>query len=159
MIRGIATDRELESSVAVIRSSFLTVSEEFHLTPENNPTNAVFIKLADLFKMRDRGIAMFGLFDGEAQIGFVAVERADGGVFYLEKLAVLPEHRHRGHGRALIDFTGAHVKQKGGSTLAIGIIDDHAVLKHWYQTCGFTVTGIKSYAHLPFKVCFLSKTV
>jgi hypothetical protein len=64
------------------RASFLTVAKEFNITQENAPTNAAFIKHADLMKMRARGIAMFGLFEDEAQIGFVAIERADGGVFY-----------------------------------------------------------------------------
>ncbi|MGD0621601.1 MAG: GNAT family N-acetyltransferase [Thermacetogeniaceae bacterium] len=159
VIRSISADQELETSVNIIRSSFLTVAGEFNLTPENAPTNAAFIKLADLLKMRDRGIAMFGLFEGGVQTGFVAVERADENVFYLEKLAVLPEYRHRGFGRAMIDFACEHVKHAGGSTVSIGIIDDHTVLKHWYQACGFAVTGTKSFQHLPFKVCFLSRTV
>ena len=159
VIRSISADRDLETSVGVIRASFLTVAGEFNLTPENAPTNAAFIKFADLLKMRDRGIAMFGLFEDDAQTGFVAVERADENVFYLEKLAVLPGHRHRGFGRALIEFVCEHVKHEGGSTVSIGIIDDHTVLKRWYQACGFTVTGAKSFQHLAFKVCFLSRTV
>jgi ribosomal protein S18 acetylase RimI-like enzyme len=159
VIRSISGDRDLETSVSVIRASFLTVAREFNLTPENAPSNAAFIKLADLLKMRDRGIAMFGLFENDTQAGFVAVERADENVFYLEKLAVLPESRHRGFGKALIDFVCVYVKHEGGSTVSIGVINNHTVLKRWYQACGFMVTGVKSFQHLGFKVCFLSRTV
>jgi ribosomal protein S18 acetylase RimI-like enzyme len=153
------TEQELAMSASVIRASFLTVAGEFNLTPENAPTNAAFIKQSDLLKMREREIAMFGLFEDRVQIGFVAVERADGCVFYMEKLAVLPEYRHRGYGRTMIDFVCEYVKSECGSTISIGIIDRHDVLKNWYQACGFTVTDTKSFSHLPFKVCLLSKTV
>ena len=159
MIRSISTDQELETSLNVIRNSFMTVAEEFDLTPDNAPNNAAFIKPGDLLKMRDRGITMFGLFESEAQIGFVAVERADGNVFYMERLAVLPGHRHRGYGKAMIEFVCEYVKHEGGSTVSIGIIDHHTALKNWYQACGFTVTGTKGFEHLPFTTCFLSRRV
>jgi ribosomal protein S18 acetylase RimI-like enzyme len=159
VIKNILAEQELETSASVIRASFLTVAREFNITPENAPTNAAFIKHADLLKMRERGIAMFGLFEDKAQIGFVAVEKADGGIFYMEKLAVLPEYRHRGYGRTLIDFVCEYVKNEGGSAISIGIIDHHSVLKNWYRACGFTITDTKSFGNLSFKVCFLSRTV
>jgi GNAT superfamily N-acetyltransferase len=159
VIRSILKNNELENSAGVIQASFLTVAREFDLTPENAPTNAAFIKYADLLKMRDRDIAMFGLFEDESQIGFVAIERAEEGLFYLEKLAVLPDYRHRGYGRAIVDFVVEYVQRAGGSKISIGIIDHHDVLKKWYQSCGFVITGTKSFGHLPFKVCFMSKTV
>ena len=157
MIKSISTDQELETGVDVIRASFMTVAADFCLTQENAPTHAAFIKLADLLKMRDKGIAMFGLFNNGVQAGFVAVEKAGGGVFYMEKLAVLPGYRHRGHGRAMIDFVIEYVKHNQGAKLSIGIVDNHDLLKNWYQTCGFTVTGTKEIEHLPFKVCFLER--
>lgn len=135
----------------------MTVATDFNLTPKNAPTHAAFIKFADLLKMRDKGIAMFGLFESGVQAGFVAVERAGGGVFYVEKLAVLPAYRHRGYGMAMIDFVYEYVKLKNGSLISIGIMDNHSVLKNWYQTCGFTVTGIEEVKRLPFKVCFLER--
>lgn len=153
------SDKDLETSASVIRASFLTVARELNLTSENAPTNAAFIKYADLLKMNVRRIAMFGIFEDEIQIGFVAIERADEGLFYMEKLAILPEYRHKGYGRAMIDFVFEYVKREGGSRVSIGVIDHHDVLKNWYQACGFTITGTKSFSHLPFKVCFLSKTV
>lgn len=159
IIRSISTDQELETSVDIISNSFMTVAGGFNLTPENAPNNAAFIKLGDLLKMREKGIAMFGLFESDAQIGFVAVEQAGEAIFYMERLAVLPEHRHRRYGETMIDFVCGYVKHEGGSTVSIGIIDHHTVLKNWYQACGFTVTGTKSYKHLPFTTCFLSRTV
>jgi ribosomal protein S18 acetylase RimI-like enzyme len=159
IIKSLSSDQELEASINIISSSFVTVAREFNLTEENAPNNAAFIKPDNLLKMREKGILMFGLFDGDAQIGFVALERADSNVFYMERLAVLPEHRHRGCGEAMIDFVCKHVKQAGGSTVAIGIIDHHTVLKDWYQACGFTVIGTKSFMHQPFTTCFLSRTV
>ncbi len=159
VIRKVLNEQELETSVSVIRTSFLTVAEEFNITQQNATTNAAFIKHSDLLQMNAWGITMFGLFENEVQIGFVAVEQTEGSIFYMEKLAVLPAHRHRGYGKALIDFVCDYVKRQGGATVSIGIIDHHSVLKNWYQVCGFTITGTKEFRHLPFKVCFLSRLV
>ena len=157
MIKLISDKRELRQSVPGIRTSFKTVADEFHLTEENCPTNPAFIDLDGLISLMEKGAEFFGLYEEDELIGFGAVEKADESTFYLEKLAVLPEHRHKGHGERIVEFACNHVKDRRGKKLSIGIIDEHIVLKEWYKTLGFIETDVKRFGHLPFTVCFMEK--
>jgi diamine N-acetyltransferase len=157
MIREIANEKELENSVSVIADSFRTVAVEFNLDKDNCPTHPSLVTLKQLTEMKRKGLKLLGLFEGDAQIGFAAVEKKKLKVFNLEKLAVLPEYRHKGYGGKIIEFAEEYVKNAGGEKLSIGIINDHAVLKKWYEGKGFTTTSVVKFEHLPFTVCFMEK--
>ena len=89
MIREISTESELRKSVKVIRDSFRTVAVEFKLNRENCPTHPSFITLNQLTELKNKGTKFFGYFVENIQIGFVAVEKANENIYYMEKLAVL----------------------------------------------------------------------
>ncbi len=157
-------ERLRAACVPVIRAAFQTVADELGLTPENAPTNPAFMRLEWLQRSRNQGVRMFAMLDGQgpeaAPVGFVALERAPRpGLFYLERLAVLPALRHRGLGRALMDHAFAVARAVGAERISIGLVDEHAVLKRWYLAYGFAVTGTKRFEHLPFTVCFMEKRV
>jgi diamine N-acetyltransferase len=158
-IREILSENELETSVKVVADSFQTVAVEFNLNKENCPTHPSLVTLKQLTEMKRKGVKLFGLFDGDAQIGFAAVEKKKHKVYNLEKLAVLPEYRHKGYGGKLMEFAENYVKNTGGEKLSIGIINEHTVLKKWYEVKGFQETAITKFAHLPFTVCFMEKTI
>jgi ribosomal protein S18 acetylase RimI-like enzyme len=83
---------------------FATVAEEFGLTEQNAPTNGAFMKMDRLQKDFANGDLMFGyVLDGKI-VGFVQLAKKSASVFTLEKLAVLPEHRHNGYGERLIEI-------------------------------------------------------
>jgi ribosomal protein S18 acetylase RimI-like enzyme len=159
MIREIFSAKDIRSSVQVIRRAFATVAVEFGLTPENCPSNAAFVTEDDLRKMQEKGSVLFGLFDAGNQIGFVALRKASGTLFYLEKLAVSPASGHSGNGKHLMDFSTEYVRKAGGQTISIGIIDKNSRLKNWYIDYGFHETEIKRFPHLPFTVCILEKSI
>ena len=157
MIREIANENEMENSVKVIVDSFQTVAVEFNLTKDNCPTHPSLVTMKQLNEMKRKGLKLFGLFEDDVQVGFVAVEKKKHKVFNLEKLAVLPEHRHKGYGGKLLEFAEGYVKNAVGDKLSIGIINEHAVLKKWYEGKGFTETSVMKFEHLPFTVCFMEK--
>lgn len=159
MIRELLQEDELAVSVGILREAFQTVADQLNLTPENNPTNPAFMTYERLNEAKAKGLKFFGLFESERQVGLVALEQAGDGLYYLERLAVLPGYRHRGYGRSLLDFAFQYVKDAGGSAISIGIINENSVLKCWYQGYGFVETGTKTFAHLPFTVCFMKKDV
>ena len=162
MIKEICTLEELKSSVPVIQKSFYTVADELGLTVQNCPTNPAFLEESDLLKRKEKNnVSMYGLFNECDQIGFVALERPspDSTVFYLERLAVLPEYRHKGYGRLLMDYAFEIVKKNDCEKISIGIINENVRLKNWYVDYGFKELEIKQYPHLPFDVCFLEKEV
>jgi diamine N-acetyltransferase len=153
--REVTSSDGIISSTGIIRDSFGTVAIQFGLTQQNCPTHPSFITVDQLIGLRKRGLTFFGLFAGEKQVGFVAIEKAGGGLYYLEKLAVVPYCRHNGFGRRLVKQALEYIRTNGGQKVSIGIINEHAVLKNWYRESGFKETGTKKFAHLPFTVCFL----
>ena len=159
MIREIANENELETSVKVIADSFQTVAVEFNLNEENCPTHPSWVTLKKLTEMKRKGLKLFGLFECDAQIGFAAIEKKKHKVYNLEKLAVLPEFRHKGYGGKLLEFAENYVKNAGGEKLSVGIINEHSILKKWYEAKGFQETAVTKFAHLPFTVCFMEKAV
>lgn len=158
MIRQIDR-RELPACIEVIHTAFSTVAEEFGFTRENCPGYAGFMPLEKLAEQFDKGVTMFGLYERREMIGFVAIEDAGNGVFYLEKLAVLPGYRHKGYGLSLMNFARDAVRERGGRRISIGIVQENTRLKDWYAVYGFRPAGVRKFDHLPFTVGFMELEV
>lgn len=150
-----AESGELEECLAVIHRSFTTVAEAFGLTRENCPRHTSFIPLSFLQTQKQWGWQMYVLCVGEKKVGYVSLSREEIDVFEMHNLAVLPEYRHRGFGKLLLDHVKQTVRSLGGSRIRIGIIEESAVLKNWYISNGFVPTGTKKYDHLPFTSGYL----
>lgn len=159
MIREITDARDMKNSVKIIADSFKTVADEFNLTKKNCPTHPSFISFKKLKESKDKGLRLFGFFENNKQVGFVAIEKATNILYYLEKLAVLPEFRHKGYGKILISFVFDFVKKAGGKKISIAIIDKSKILKDWYISNGFVEKNKKDFEKLPFTVCFLEKVL
>lgn len=159
VIRQLKDEAELQTSLRVIRESFITVADELNLTKETAPANAAFIEYGDMQKLVDRNAVLFGMYNGAEQIGFFAVEAKADNLYYLNKLAVLPAYRHQGCGGRALEFVFEYVESRGGGTISIGIINEHTLLKNWYGRYGFTVSTVKTYPHLPFTVCMMERRV
>jgi ribosomal protein S18 acetylase RimI-like enzyme len=151
------TAEEIPQSAEIIRCSFQTVADEFGITEENTPTHGTFLKDEKLLDDFENGVKMFGLFEWEKQVGFVAVETKSGDNYYIEKLAVLPSYRHRRGGKDLMKAAEEYVKWKGGSMISVGIIYENKPLLQWCINLGYEETGTKNFPNFPFTVCFLKK--
>ena len=81
-IKEITDETELENSVKVIGDSFKTVAAELKLNRDNCPTHPSLITLPQLNEMRRKGLKLFGLFEDEMQVGFVAVEKKKDKVLF-----------------------------------------------------------------------------
>ena len=153
-IRPVTTE-DLPRSLSVIRSSFNTIAVEMNLTPDNCPGHTAFTTMEKLLNLFGKA-ACFGLYLDGTQIGFVAAEKAvDGEIYYLDKLAILPDKRHRGYGAQLVMCVLGYAASRGAKTVSLGMIDSHTVLKEWYKSLGFQEKGTKKFEHLPFTVCFM----
>jgi len=157
IIKPVQGDSDLEAAARVVRAAFATVAAEFDLTPENCPTHASFVTAEQLAAMGERGAELFGLFADGEPLGFAALEDAGGGVFYVEKLAVLPEYRHAGYGAQLMRFACDLAVIRGGTRVSIGIIDESEELADWYARLGFTDKERIEFPHLPFTVRIMEK--
>jgi ribosomal protein S18 acetylase RimI-like enzyme len=147
--------------VVLLRAAFGTVAKEFALTRESAPTNAAFTTIDNLRQHLQRGMTLHGMFLGAKLVGCVAVKKskADALVFYIERLAVAPEERHRGYGDKLLALAMEKIQESGGTTASIGLMDNNATLKEWYQSKGFAQHDCRRVGTLPFKVCYMSKSI
>jgi ribosomal protein S18 acetylase RimI-like enzyme len=139
----------------VIRGSFSTVAKDFGWTRENAPGHTSFITNEQLAEKYKEGYYPFGYEYGGEIFGFVSLTDMGGGVFELNDLAVLPECRHLGYGKKLLDFCKAKVLESGGNKITLGIVEENAAVKKWYTANGFKHTGTQIFPHLPFKVGFM----
>ena len=151
---------DLVPVIRVLNKSFGTVAVEFGLTKENCPSNSAFIDVETLKSQFNENREFYKESDENTCVGFVGIEKSlrEKGTFYIEKLAVSPEYRHRGIGKKLIDFAENRITALGGIRASIAIIYDNILLRKWYLSTGYSETLIKEFAHLPFKkVCFMEK--
>lgn len=158
-IREITDAAEFAASARVIRNSFRTVAQEFGLNRENAPTHASFLTVRQLRELRKRPVKFFGLFLADRQIGFIAVEKADADLYYIEKLAVLPAYRHWGCGAKLVGFAIDYIRENKGKQVALGMILESTALKDWYKKLGFREISTHKFPGLPFTVCFMERDV
>jgi GNAT superfamily N-acetyltransferase len=150
-----ATLKDKEVLADIIQRSYQTVARSFNLTPDNCPRHPSNCTPEWIAHDLDRGVAYFLLSEHQYPVGCAALERADERTCYLERLAVLPEYRHNGQGEKLVNFIIEKARIYKADTLGIGIIEEQAVLKKWYEGLGFTATGTRKFDHLPFTVGFL----
>jgi diamine N-acetyltransferase len=145
----------------LLRRSFITVADEFGLTRDNCSANSAFIDKETLKNQLTDNREFYHMVYDNRSIGFIAIEksvRAEN-TFYIEKVAVLPEFRHRNFGRKLVEFAVERIKTLNGLVISIGLIDENIPLKNWYVQMGFHEIGKKNFSHLPFIVCFMEKKI
>jgi ribosomal protein S18 acetylase RimI-like enzyme len=150
---------DLSETIRVLNKSHLTVADEFGFTRETNPSNNAFIDAVTLNKQLGNNIELFQLMIDGTAAGCIAIEKSlkEENTFYIEKVSVLPEYRHKGYGIDLMNFAFDKIKNEGGRWVSIALIDSNKRLKDWYTRQGFTETGTKDFPHLPFRVCFMKK--
>ncbi|WP_028316317.1 GNAT family N-acetyltransferase [Desulfatibacillum aliphaticivorans] len=150
-----ANQDDVEVLVSIIRASFKTVADSFNLTQENCPRHPSNCTRDWIGAALDQGVHCFILETDKGPVGCVALEQAGPDVCYMERLAVLPDLRNQGLGRALADFALKQAKTLGCKRVEIGIIAEQLDLKDWYAKIGFTDNGEKEFPHLPFRVAFM----
>jgi N-acetylglutamate synthase-like GNAT family acetyltransferase len=143
--------------VALLRKSFRDVAEKFALTVENCPKFAGFNARERVEEDFKKGLKYYILKENGRACGCVALEKAGPDVCYLGRLAVLPEHRNKSFGQALVNHAFEQARKMGIRRVEIGLISKHRKLKKWYKKFGFVRNRTKKFDHLPFIVAFMYK--
>jgi N-acetylglutamate synthase-like GNAT family acetyltransferase len=155
-IRKSLYEKEKDQILHVINRSFLTVAIEFGITKENAPTNPAFIDINNLDNSVHHKMELFVAEEERQIIGCVGIQPGKSAEeYYIERLSVLPEHRHKKVGERLLQAAIQEIRDRNIKTISIGIVDENKVLKDWYLRQGFLETGSKKFDHLPFTVCFM----
>ena len=139
-----------------IRKSFRDVAQRFGLTRRNAPSHPSNCMLNWIRYDMERGVTYFIAESESRTAGCVACEQASAKICYLERLAVLPEKRNQGLGKALVEHVLSKARESGADCVSIGIIAEHIALKNWYNHLGFVETETKEFLHLPFLVTLMS---
>ncbi|NIM07217.1 MAG: GNAT family N-acetyltransferase, partial [Armatimonadetes bacterium] len=137
VIREVKSEHDLSEAARVIRDSFRTAADEFGFTEQNWPTHPAFITEERVRVLVAEGLRLYALFLDKGQVGVVGIRRLDDQAYSLEKLGVLPEHRHQGYGKKLVDFVCEAVKNESGRTVHIRVVEEDTLLKQWYCDLGF----------------------
>lgn len=158
MIRYIKEARPTDVSDLsnLIRKAYRDVADRFQLTPANCPKHPSNCTDDWIEKDLERGVRYFIMMRANTPVGCVAIERPEGDLCYLERLAVLPQERNKGFGRQLVEHVFRTAREEKAKKISIGIIAKQADLKQWYQNIGFIEGETKEFNHLPFQVCFLT---
>ena len=155
MIKAVERD-ELENCLSIIRNGFETVAAEFGLTSENCPNRGAADLLYETLECEFlRGDLMFVLIADHEYVGFVSVAKKSDAEYKIRYLVVLPEHRHRGYGKVLLDHAKAIVSGLGIKKLTLGMNDDNTRLKHWYIENGFKTVSTKQFDGAPFTTGYM----
>jgi diaminopimelate decarboxylase len=141
---------QLPEYADVIRKSFATVAEEFGYT--HSPEFSSNIPNELLEERVVPGYHPFGAFFEGKMIGFVSLTDEGEGIYKLAKLTVLPEFRHFGYGKTLLDYCKGKICELGGKKITLKLMEDDTRLINWYRSNGFIHTGTKKYDHVPFSV-------
>ena len=155
MIRE-ANGKDFELLSRLIRRSYRDVALRFDLNADNCPKHPSNCTAAWIERDFARNVRYFILEVDSTAVGCSALEMAQEGACYLERLAVLPQQRRKGYGSGLAKHVLREAKATGATRVGVGIIADQAELKLWYQKHGFVEGRTKVFAHLPFRVTFLT---
>lgn len=113
----------------LIRDSFRDVAERLNLTISNCPTHPSNCEDKWIETAFDKGINYFILENNNTPCGCVALEWAQPGICYLERLAVLPKYRGNGYGKVLVEHIFKKAKVFGVNCIEIGIIAESTKLR------------------------------
>ena len=144
----------------VITESFMTVADEFGFTPENAPRFTAFAATEPrlLWQMANepRKMYVYCAEDGRTE-GYYSLLFTEDGACELNNLCVLPESRHRSIGSQLLEDAFSRAKAAGCSRMCIGIVEENALLRRWYESHGFIHTGAKKFDFFPFTCGYMEK--
>ncbi len=155
MIIKVTNENQLDTCLNIIHKSFQTVADDMNLTKENCPSHTAFMHLEKLQNQFENGNPMFLYENNNRFIGYFSLSINNNSA-ELNNLSVLPEYRHLGIGKELINYAVDYSKNTlGVNKIKIGIAEENAILKEWYKSLGFVHTGTRKFEHLPFTVGFM----
>lgn len=158
MIRQI-TKQDIPECVDIIRKSFKTVADEYGFTIENAPRFTAFATTAERlsWQLENEPRQMFVYEQDGVLCGYYSLLMQDNNECELNNLAVLPEYRHCGIGKKLLDHAYETAKAQGCKTMNIGIVEENTKLRKWYEQNGAVHTGTKKFDFFPFTCGYMVK--
>jgi len=141
----------------ILNKAFITVAQQFNFTKENAPTFPAFINSDRIDGFLHNGLKMYGYKKNDLIIGCVGYSCYRDQVYFIERLATLPEYRHLGIGRKLMEFIENKIIETGGRIAEIHVVDKNIVLREWYKKINYAEIRVDEIKTLPFNSCVMNK--
>lgn len=158
MIRE-ARREEIPVCIDLIKRSFLTVADEFGFTEENAPGFTAFATTDEkLFRQMDgERRPMYVFVENGVLCGYYSLLIRENDECELNNLAVLPEYRHKGIGKRLLEHACLIARDNGCRIMNIGIVEENKRLRKWYEENGAIHVGTRKYDFFPFTCGYMVK--
>jgi len=141
----------------ILNKAFLTIAQQYNFTKENAPTFPAFINYDRIENSLNNGLKMYGYKNNDQIIGCVGYSFYKEQIYFIERLATLPEFRHLGIGKKLMQFVENIIKEVGGKIVEIHVVDKNIVLRNWYKELNYFEIRIDEIKSLPFNSCVMNK--
>jgi len=160
MIREVKRE-DIGDCVNIIRQSFITVADEFGFTPANAPRFTAFATTEDrlIWQMDNENRLMYVYEQEGVLCGYYSLLMQENDECELSNLAVLPEYRHLGIGKKLLEHAYESARNAGCKAINIGIVEENVVLRRWYEQNGAVHVGTKKFDFFPFTCGFMRKEI
>jgi ribosomal protein S18 acetylase RimI-like enzyme len=141
----------------VLNRAFITVAQQYNFTKENAPSFPAFIKPDRIDNSLNNGLKMYGYKIDNQIVGCVGYSYYKDQIYLIERLATLPEYRHLGVGKKLLQFVEDEIKNIGGKSVEIHVVDKNIVLIEWYKKLNYVERRIDEIKTLPFNSYVMNK--
>lgn len=157
MVEPVDIARHSGEVTHLLRRSFADVAQAMGLIQENCPNHVAYMTEGRLLAQLAREDAhCLGIREDDNWVGFVAVAPYQGD-YEITRLAVAPEYRHRGYGRALMDHACEVAHGLGMEEIGLGMIYENTVLLKWYEAQGFVAGEPFRPQGAAYTVCGMAK--
>ena len=150
---------DIPACASLIKKSFKTVADEYGFTEENAPRFTAFATTDErlYWHMDGEHRPMYVFEEDGVLCGYYSLLLQDNNECELNNLAVLPECRHRGIGKELLEHSFENARGKGCSLMNIGIVEENTRLRKWYEDNGAVHVGTKKFDFFPFTCGYMKK--
>jgi N-acetylglutamate synthase-like GNAT family acetyltransferase len=151
-----AQPHQFDDIVQVVQRANAVIADSMSFTIENASGHTAFYTKQRLLADLQKGNKFLIFLKDSRVCGCIALRQADKAVWYINRLATLPDYQKEGIGTALLDQAIKEVDKNRGTLIKIGTIADHKSLTQWYSKRGFKEGKTKQFKHLPFQVLYMS---
>ena len=149
--------KESKIITGILNKAFITVAIQFNYTKENAPKFPAFIEPNIIENGLNNGLKMYGYYLDNQIIGCVGYSFYKDHMYFIERLATLPEYRHKGIGKILMEYIENKIKENNGKIIEIHVVDENKRLIEWYKKLNYKEIRVDEIKTLPFNSYVMNK--
>ena len=126
----------------IVNKAFLTVALQLNYTKENAPRFGAFINYEEIENDLNNGLKMYGYCINGQIIGCAGYSYYKDQIYFIKRLATLPEYRHMGIGKKLMEYVENKIYENNGKLIEINVVDQNNTLIEWYKKLNYVYIRI-----------------